>query len=62
MGAWPFSELPVFVDTLDSPFELFSKSLGEELLDRHVELLNEDDREARVNVVLLNISIDVEGI
>jgi hypothetical protein len=53
-------ELPVLVNALDGPFELLSKCLGEELLDRNVELLHEDDRETRINVVLLRISINVK--
>ena len=46
-------ELPVGVlDGLDGPVELLSQRLGEELLDRDVELAREDDGETRVNVVL----------
>jgi hypothetical protein len=36
-------ELPVFVDGLDSPVELLAQRLREEALDRHVELLGEDN-------------------
>lgn len=46
------SELPVLVNGLDSPFELFTESLGEEFLNRHVELLAEYNSEAGVDVVL----------
>jgi hypothetical protein len=50
-------ELPVLVHRLDGPVELFPQCLGEELLDRDVELLGEDDGETRVDVVLKVISI-----
>ena len=46
-------ELPVgVIDRLDGPVELLPQRLGEELLDRDVELAREDDGETRVNVVL----------
>lgn len=45
-------ELPVLVDTLDSPVKLLTQSLGEEALDRDVELLHEDNSQTRVDVVL----------
>lgn len=51
------SELPVLVDGLDSPVELLTQSLGEEALDRYVELLGEDDSETWVDVVLRNVSM-----
>lgn len=46
------SELPILVNRFDSPFELFTESLGEKFLDRHVELLAEDNSEAGVDIVL----------
>jgi hypothetical protein len=36
-------ELPVFIDRLDGPVELFPERLGEEALNRNIELLGEDD-------------------
>ena len=47
-------ELPcgVVSDRLDSPVELFAERLGEKLLDRDVELLGEDNGEARIDIVL----------
>jgi hypothetical protein len=45
-------EIPVLVDGLDGPIELFAQRLGEEPLDRDVEFLGEDDGETRVDVVL----------
>lgn len=45
-------ELPVLINRFDSPVELFTKCLGEELFDRDVELLREDHRETRINVIL----------
>ena len=50
-------EFPVFVDGSDSPFELLAERLREESLDRDVELLAEDNRQTRVNVVLQNMSV-----
>jgi hypothetical protein len=49
-------ELPVLVDGLDGPVELLAQCLGEELLDRDVELLGEDHGETRVDVVLKMVS------
>lgn len=48
------SELPsrVVANGLDSPVELVAKRLGEELLNRNVELRSKRDSEARINVVL----------
>ena len=48
------SELPrvVVAHGLDGPGELVAERLGEELLDRNLELVREDDRETRVDVVL----------
>jgi len=48
------SELPriVVAYRLDGPGELVAERLGEELLDRNLELVREDDRETRVDVVL----------
>jgi hypothetical protein len=46
-------ELPIFVNRLDRPVELLSQCLREEALDRYVELLGKDHRQARINVVLL---------
>lgn len=37
---------------LDSPPELVAQGLREELLDRYIKLLGEDDSEAGVNIVL----------
>jgi hypothetical protein len=53
------SELPrvVVADRLDGPVELVAERLGEELLDRNFELVREDDREARVDVVLHTVSL-----
>lgn len=45
-------ELPLLIHRLDGPLELLTQSLGEESLDGHVELLGEDDSQARVNIVL----------
>jgi len=45
-------EFPVLVDTLDSPVEFLTQSLGEEALDGDVELLHEDNSQTRVDVVL----------
>jgi hypothetical protein len=42
----------VIADGLDGPIELVAERLGEELLDGDLELVREDDREARVDVVL----------
>jgi hypothetical protein len=46
------SELPILLNGLNGPFELLTKSLGEELLNGHIELLAEDNGETRVDVVL----------
>ena len=46
-------ELPILVDRLDGPVELLAQSLGEELFNGHVELLGEDHRETRIDVVLV---------
>ena len=51
-------ELPVLVNRLDSPIELFAKCLREETLNRHIELLGEDNSKARINVVLVEVSAD----
>jgi hypothetical protein len=53
-----FLELPVLVNRLDSPIELFAKCLREETLNRHIELLGEDNSKARINVVLVEVSAD----
>lgn len=47
-------ELPgaVLADGLDGPVELVAERLGEELLDRDIKLVREDDRETRIDVVL----------
>jgi hypothetical protein len=42
----------LILNRFDGPSELVTKSLGEELFDRNVELLGEDHCEARINVVL----------
>ncbi len=50
---WHFLEFPVVVlNGLDGPVELLAKCLREELLNRHVELLGEDDSKAGVNIIL----------
>ena len=49
-------ELPVLVDGLDGPVEFLAQCLGEEFLDRDVELLGEDHGETRVDVVLKTVS------
>lgn len=54
----PFLELPVLVDRLDSPIELFAKCLREETLDGHIELLGEDYSKAGIDVVLMEVSAD----
>ena len=48
----PRLELPILINTLDRPIELLPQRLGEEALDRDIELLGEDDRQTRVYVVL----------
>jgi hypothetical protein len=47
-------ESPVIgiLDGLDGPSELVAERLGEELLNRNIELLREDHCQARINVVL----------
>lgn len=52
----PVLELPVLFDGLDGPLELFAQGLGEEPLNGHIELLAEDDREPRINIVLERVS------
>jgi hypothetical protein len=43
----------VFVfNRLDRPSELVPKRLGEELFDRNIELLGEDDSETRIDIIL----------
>jgi len=49
-------KLPVLVDGLDRPIELLAQRLGEEPLNRDIELLGEDDGEARIDVVLKQVS------
>ena len=51
-------ELPIFVDRFDGPVELLTQGLGEELLDRNVEPLGEDGREAGVDIILV-VTLDV---
>ena len=46
------SKAPVFLNTLESPFEFFTKSLREESLDGTVELLAEDDGKTWVDIIL----------
>ena len=48
----PISKFPVFIGRFDCPFEFLSKSFGEESFNRNIELLREDNGQARVNVVL----------
>ena len=57
-NARQFSELPcgVIANGLDSPVEFVAQRLGEELLDRYVELLGEDHGQTRVDVVLQPVS------
>lgn len=45
-------ELPILINGLDSPVELLTESLGKELFNWDVELLREDHRETRINVIL----------
>ena len=45
-------ELPILIHRLDGPIELLPQSFREEALDRHGELLREDDREAGIDVIL----------
>lgn len=47
-------ELPILFNRLDGPLELLTEGLGEELLDGHVKLLAENNRETGINVVLEN--------
>jgi hypothetical protein len=47
-----YLELPVLIDRLDGPVELLTERLGEELLDRELELLRKYDGETRVDVIL----------
>jgi hypothetical protein len=51
------SKLPSVVvsNRLDGPLELVAKRLGEELLDWHLELGAEDNRETRIDVVLFKL-------
>jgi hypothetical protein len=49
-------ELPGLINGLDGPIELLPKCLGEELLNRDVELLGEDYSETRIDVVLIVVS------
>ena len=44
--------LILILNRLDGPVELLTQSLGEELLDRDLELVGEDDSETRVDIVL----------
>lgn len=46
-------KLPVLVNRLDSPVELFTECFREKALDGYVELLGEDHGEARIDVVLI---------
>ena len=50
------SEFPrvIIADRLDGPVELVAERLGEELLDRDLELVGEDDGKAGIDVVLRN--------
>jgi hypothetical protein len=52
---WESSELPILLNGFDGPFELLTKSLGEELLNGHIKLLAENNSETRVDVVLLGL-------
>ncbi len=46
-------KVPVGVHGLDRPVKFLPQCLGEELLNGNIELLGEDHRKARVNVVLV---------
>ena len=48
-------KFPVLLNRLDGPFELLTQCLGEEFFDGDVIFLAEDDREARINVVLMGV-------
>lgn len=48
-------KLPILLNGLDGPVELFTKSLGEELFNRNVELLRENHGETRINIILHSI-------
>lgn len=54
-------ELPILLNGLDSPLELLTQRLGEEFLDGNVELLAENDRETRVDIVLHVIRQSIEA-
>src|SRR3981081_3054479 len=56
-----YLKLPVIgvFDRLDGPVEFFAQSFGKELFDRHIKLLGEDNRKARINIVLELISISM---
>ena len=44
---------------LDGPVELLAKGLGEELLERDLELVGEDNSQARVDIILQGVSMSV---
>ena len=46
------SKFPILIRRLDCPFELLSQRLGEELLDRDVELFGKDYGQTGIDVVL----------
>jgi len=54
-------EFPILIGRFDSPFELFSQCLGEELFNGHVELLGEDNRQTRINVILCKL-VDIPAV
>jgi len=50
-------ELPILINGFDSPFKFLPQCLGEETLDGDVKFLGEDDREARIDVILPEMSV-----
>lgn len=48
-------EFPVLVDGLDGPVELLPERFREELFDRDIEFLREDDGETGIDVILLRV-------
>lgn len=54
-------ELPVrlVLYGLDGPVELLAKRFGEELLEWDLELVGEDDSQARIDIVLQGVSMSI---
>lgn len=48
-------EFPVFIDRLDGPVKLLSERFREELFDRDIELLRENDGETGIDVILSKV-------